>query len=72
VELDEELLHIVNVNNNGGALNLSEVQSASEELLVITNASRGNISPNDLNSTIRIIDSISRYVSLMAMISPAI
>ena len=61
MELNEELQYIVNVNNDGSALNLSAVQSSSEELLVITNASRGNILPNDLDSTIRIIDSISRW-----------
>ena len=59
-ELNEELQHITYVNNNGSALDLSEVQSVSEELVMITNASRGSISPNDLDSTIRIIDSISR------------
>ena len=39
--------------------NISKVETVSGELAMITDSSRGSISPNDLSSTIEIIDTIT-------------
>ena len=42
--------------------NITEVETVTEELVMISNSSRGSISPTDLDSTITIIDTITMYV----------
>ena len=56
------------INNLGDLLNtntnttqtVTEVETVSEALIMITDASMGSITPNDVNRSIEIIDAITR------------
>lgn len=60
------LQDILNNNINEGVrdmtaiFNVTDVQTVSEELVVITDQSRGGIPPTDLDTTIEIIDVITQ------------
>ena len=64
--INEKLVDILqrlndNINNNSNASKVANnVQGISEELINVTRMSSGTISPNDLNTTIEIIDTITR------------
>jgi len=67
-ELSDRTNQLQNVLNNNmnetvrditEVFNISKVETVSGELAMITDSSRGSISPNDLSSTIEIIDTIT-------------
>ncbi|XP_065913574.1 adhesion G protein-coupled receptor L4-like isoform X2 [Dysidea avara] len=60
VELNERVNNLKTLLSNNTNQTVTEVETVSEALIMITDASMGSITPNDVNRSIEIIDVITR------------